>query len=551
MSPDQLSISVPNDPTLSSSWGGDVLINSNDNFSSGGLDLYSVMLHEAGHVFGLGDSTNSGSPMYDQYQDNQQLTSGDIAALQALYGTRSLDPHEGSNGNDTINTATEVQFPGGYTGTTPLVAYGDIGSNKDVDVFSVKPLSNYNGPITFQLQSAGISLLTTKLTVMDAKGNVLGQAQAASNFGDTVSVHLNQSSSNQTYYIQVQGATQDVFGIGSYGLAVSFDASNTISSSALESVLTGPYQKLSPSDLNAIFLNPNGVLFNQNGGGGGGGGGGSTTQLTPLPGYAQNTHYETTASLASSSQVNTYQIASPSTSNGQSLVLTATVRAVAPNGVAPWITILDNGQHVVSAQILANGDGLFTIQASGLNAGGNYELQVSSGGSAAGVGNYALDAEFGTSAADLSTFANGNLSATSPQQSYNFYVAESQLFQFLLAASGAGAPAGSAVQMTIKDQSGNVVYSLTANADDTVSSNALLLTPGAYTLSFTVLGPPGGPVPALSYSLMGESISDPIGAVVNDPTTQPIYTSPTTPGGYLYPNGVSTTISYLIAPKTS
>ena len=40
---------------------------------------------------------------------------------------------------------------------------------------------------------------------------------------------------------------------------------------------------------------------------------------------------------------------------------------------------------------------------------------------------------------------------------------------------------------------------------------------------------------------MGESISDPIGAVVNDPTTQPVYTSPTTPGGFLYPNGVTTT----------
>ena len=105
--------------------------------------------------------------------------------------------------------------------------------------------------------------------------------------------------------------------------------------------------------------------------------------------------------------------------------------------------------------------------------------------------------------------------------------------------------------MTIKDQNGNIIYTLTADAGDTVSSNALLLATGAYTLSFTVLGPPGGPVPALSYSLMGESISDPIGAVVNDPTTQPVYTSPTTPGGYLYPNGVSTTSSYLIAPKKS
>jgi hypothetical protein len=218
--------------------------------------------------------------------------------------------------------------------------------------------------------------------------------------------------------------------------------------------------------------------------------------------------------------------------------------------VAPRVTILDNGRQLVSGQILANGNGVFTVQATGLNQGGNYELEVSTGGSSDGTGNYALSATFGSAAADLSTFAGGKLSASAPQQSYNFYVAESQLFQFLLSANGTGAPAGSAVQMTIKDQSGNVVYTLIAGAIDTVSSDTLLLKPGAYTLTFSVLGPPGEPVPAVSYSLMGESISDPIGAVVNDPITQPVYTSPTTPGGFLYPNGTGTTNPFLISVIT-
>jgi hypothetical protein len=57
-------------------------------------------------------------------------------------------------------------------------------------------------------------------------------------------------------------------------------------------------------------------------------------------------------------------------------------------------------------------------------------------------------------------------------------------------------------------------------------------------------------MPSLSYSLMGESISDPIGAVVNDPTLQPDYTSPTTPGGFLYPDGTNTMSPYLIVPST-
>jgi hypothetical protein len=103
--------------------------------------------------------------------------------------------------------------------------------------------------------------------------------------------------------------------------------------------------------------------------------------------------------------------------------------------------------------------------------------------------------------------------------------------------------------MTITDSSGHVVYSLSAPAGDSVSSNALFLTPGAYQLSFTVVAPSGSPVPTLSYNLAGESISDPIGVALTDPTLTPIYTSPTTPGPYLYPDGTVSSTPYLIAPS--
>ena len=112
MAPDSLSISVPNDPMRASTWGGDVLINSNDTFGSHGYDLASVLLHEAGHVFGLAGSPDPNSPLYSQYTGAQQLTSNDIANLEALSRTRSLDPYEGSNGNDTISTATQVHQRG-------------------------------------------------------------------------------------------------------------------------------------------------------------------------------------------------------------------------------------------------------------------------------------------------------------------------------------------------------------------------------------------------------------------------------------------------------
>jgi hypothetical protein len=542
MSPDALSISVPNDPTVSSTWTGDVLVNSNVKFGAGGLDVMAVLLHEAGHVFGISDSSDPNSPMYSQYKGLQKLTSQDVANLQALYGSRASDPHEGSSGNDSMSKATQVQPPGNYTGATPLVVYGDIGSNSDVDFYAIKPPSNYNGPITFRLQSAGISLLTPHLTVLDAQGNVLGDAQATSDFGDVVTVHLNQSAPNATYYLEVRGATQDVFGIGSYGLATTFDSANTVSASNLQTVLSGPYQTLNVNDLATLLTNPGHVLFNS-----GNNNNGSEIQLTSTPGYAQNTRFHAVGSIATASEVDLYRVQPPNTQNGQTLVLTATVRPLSPNGTVPRVTILDGNQVPVNAQILANGDGSFSVQAAGLKSGGNYYLKVTPNTALSNpTGNYALDAEFGSATANLSTLSSGSLSPARTPQTHNFYVGESQLMQFVLSANASGAPAGAAVEMTITDASGKVVFSLTATAGDTVSGPALFLTPGAYTLSFSLLGVTDTLAPPLLFSLLGEGISDPMGPVTTDPTLTPIYTSPTAPGFFTYPDGTTTKSTYLI-----
>ena len=203
--------------------------------------------------------------MYSQDLGSTQLTAGDIAALQALYGAKAPDPHEGSGGNDRIDTATTIQAPGGsgsYTGATPLIAYGDITTNQDVDVYAFKAPNDYTGPVTIQLRSAGISLLNPHLTLLDASGNVLGDVQSTSDFGDVVTLHLDQVDPNANYYVKVQGATGDVFGIGSYGVAVTFDANSTVSAAAIDAVLRGPYQSLSPNDIDAIFLGMADPLFN-------------------------------------------------------------------------------------------------------------------------------------------------------------------------------------------------------------------------------------------------------------------------------------------------
>jgi hypothetical protein len=552
MDPSTLSISVPNDPLVSSTLTGDVLINSTVDFNSGSNSLFSAILHEAGHVFGIGDSSDPSSVMFSQDVGNTQLTASDIAALQSLYGSRAPDPHEGSGGNDRIDKATAIQAPGGsgsYTGATPLVEYGDITTNQDLDFYSFKAPSGYSGPVTVRLQSAGISLLNPHLTLLDSQGNVLGDVQSTTDMGDVVTLHLNQVSSNSTYYIEVQGATGDVFGIGSYGLAVTFDPNSAVTTSAIDAVLRGPYQSLSPNDINSIFLGTANPLFNSDNGINETPG--TATQLTPSAGYARNSHYEVLGSLTGPTDSDYYRIqTADNPPSGQTLVLTVTARALDINGTAPRVTILDGNGHVVSQQILANGAGMFSVQASGLNGGGSYVIEAGPNtaiGSPA-AGNYFLVAQFGTTAAQLSSLASNTLPSTGSTQSYNLYVGESQLMHLVLSSStvdGSAAP-GSEVQMNILDASGNVIYSLTAAAGDTVSGPALLLTPGAYTVQFTSLNTSGSTNPTLAYTLLGDEISDPIGTVTTDPTLTPGYPVPGMPGWYQYPGGKLSTSPFLV-----
>jgi hypothetical protein len=550
MDADVLSISVPNDPAVLSTLTGDVLINTSDNFGKNGMDLFSVMLHEAGHVFGIPDGTDPKSPMYPTYLDNTKLTSADINNLQALYGTRAPDPNEGSGGNDSVNKATTIQPPSGFNGATPLVTYGDISTNNDVDFFSFRPPSGYTGSVTIRLQSTGISLLTPHLSLVDAKGNVLSDTSAASDFGDAVTLSLSKADPKATYYLKVQGESSDVFGIGSYGLAVTFDGRSTVSANSLDAVLRGPNHSLSPDEISALLAGNSNILFHKDNHDND-----DSIAATVLPashGFATNSHYETVGSISGSSDIDYYKVKSPGKpKGGDTLYLTATVRASDVNGTTPRVTILDSDGNAVPSQILANGDGTFAVQATIKKGGGNFLIEVSPSTSpgAPATGNYSLVAQYGAAAAALPTLAANTVPAAPAEQAFNLYVGESQLMNLVLAAdtvNGAPAP-GAAVQLIVRNAAGKVVYSLTAAAGDVASGAALFLTPGAYTVHITAVNAAGL---ALKYNLEGEGISDPIGPVLRDPTLNPVYTPPpgTPPGWFFYPNGTLTTATFMLVP---
>ncbi len=194
------------------------------------------------------------------------------------------------------------------------------------------------------------------------------------------------------------------------------------------------------------------------------------------------------------------------------------------------VTIFDGNLNPVPATILANGNGTFRVQAANLKPGGNYFLEVAAPGS---VGNYTLVVDGMQPAANLTTFMAGTLDAAQPNAVFQLYVAQSQLFSWLLTTQTADPGAG--VVMEIFNSQALLVSTLTAPANTTVSGPSDFLTPGTYTVRFRKLG--AGPI---SYTLRGDVLTEPIGPVLDDPTLHPqfIYNDATVPVLFIYPGNV-------------
>ena len=155
---DVIAITTPY--TLFDESSGDVVVNTAAGFGSNGYDLSTVLLHEAGHAFGLPDNNDPASVMYTYYQGTETaLAPEDIAAIQALYGARQPDQHGGSTGNGTLAAATPY-------GNGPLTA--DLTTPGDVDVYKFTTGLLTTG-VTVQVDAVGLSLVTPNVEVLNAR----------------------------------------------------------------------------------------------------------------------------------------------------------------------------------------------------------------------------------------------------------------------------------------------------------------------------------------------------------------------------------------------
>jgi hypothetical protein len=470
-------------------WSGDVLINTRFRFGLGdpaAYDLFSVALHEAGHAFGLGESGEPLSAMFDRYLGPRAaLGAGDIAALQALYGPRQGDEFD-AKPNDTLQSASLV--------SPRSSSAGDITTLDDVDYYRfMAPIGKVAATLlNVRVRTSGISLLAPTLTVYDGAGNVVGTAAADGPAGGDLSVTIAKPRPGGVYFVRVGSAARDVFGIGSYEMSLgTFTGLNTPSKAAQAEF----YADNRENDALATATR----LTQKNAGG---------TTLTF--GFA--------GSISDGSDVDFYRVHSPQASGGIGPVMTALVSASDSDGLAPRVEVFDAAGRPVLSQVVSNSGGFFSVQVHNPLPDADYYVMVSSLAPAGGpqaTGNYFLGVDFASEAGvELDQAASGALSSEAPRQSQDLSVGRSGSFHFVLSAAGA-----TQVRMDVYDASGALVYSLAATANEPATSGQTYLAAGQYTVVFTAALE--GVATPLTYSLRSVALSDPIGPVLVGTTPAP------------------------------
>ncbi len=487
-------------------WSGDLMLNSKFPIAAGGTDpqhydLYSVALHEAGHSLGLGDNdTDPTAVMYGEYKVDTGLGAADVKAIKALYGARTDDPYEGSGGNDTPATAYDLTRNGNLTGFS-----ADLTRAGDVDYYKFTTPGSASGvtSLTVNLQAAGVSLLTARVTVTDANGNTVGTAAATDPLANNVSVPVGNYQPSATYFVRVEGSGTDVFSTGAYNLRLSYN--KAVGTSNVKLGMPSPNYDNSTNRTLAT-AQALGQLASLN------------TPTFAVAGY-----------LADPTNGDWYRV-TPQSSSLAAGTLTVSVWPAQANGLLPTLKVYDAAGRPVTATVVANENGTFTVQVPNQAAGTTYNIQVLAAdpGGSRNTGTYVMGANLAPAAAiQFDSLSTDTLTGSQAVAYSTMTVGEARLTQFAFNADAGGVDA--AVRVTIFDAQGHKVFTLVANAGRQLTTGTVWLEAGTYTVVYNAAARSGS-LDHLTYALQKRERSDPIEPYPIDPYQQPTSPPPPPPG---------------------
>jgi hypothetical protein len=514
LSPDAAALSAMKNETLAGAWFGDLVINTD--YSIPNLDaLYNIALHEAGHILGLTHSTDPTSPMYPILQVNgrKSPTSDDLAWLITLNGNRDFDSFDAASsvGNDALSNASVLTTNGNtgwQDGKVPVIAWAEIQSAADVDYFKINAAAGYTGPVSFRLQTSGLSQFQGSIQVFNESGVLLGASGATGSNADQ-KVTVGAMTGSDVFYVRISAVNSGSASEGSFALVATCDNAVRATTGFIQQVVATVGQDLSADELSTLLL--------------GEGSGNEKKEFDSDLGnhVVKADTLSETAKFAAIGQISTaseadlfrFRVAA----DGQRL--TATVRALSNQGLLPALTLVDRHGNASATTVLTNGLGVYTIQSEGLVTGRNYYLKVDglthTGPYATGA--YKLSMRLGTTQVAHTEYVSGNLSGSTQADLYKFDLTGPQVFQWAVQTNATNSVGLATVEVSLFDSNGKLKFQMVGLPGQLRTADHVLLGAGTYYVKVAaVRSADASSAVAINYKLKGSSISDPISVVGTD-----------------------------------
>ncbi len=544
LGPEVYAVATPFDDGASGTWAGDILLNSNATFDS--LDqFYSVVVHEFGHALGLPHTGGEGDIM-NPAAFNTVQTRRDIAALRLRYGRRRLDQYDDvdpKDRNNSMENATRLKNPGSFKNTVPLIAYGDVQGDRDVDWFELRALGDdYQGPVTFRVVTSGISLLSPRLSIYDESGERIAVVVSKSTIGDDLSLTV-QAPIDESLFVRVSNSGIFHRGRGSYSLVATMDASATYDPETLEFALHQDFWALDQSDVHTLFTEPeplfnNDLHTNETFS--------TATDLDEVSGSVVPGHFRIQAGISDVTDIDIYRFRAPDLAGGAG-TLTASLLSLEQEGLVPSLQFYNASFQTLSQRVIARGNGRYLVQIDGVAANSDYYVGIRSDrpGEAFDTGNYTFDLLFNRPKYELDNLGSGTLGTQDRSEQHTLYVAETQMFHFGIKAGFNTQLAGTTIWGSVYNEEGDLVWRGHTRPGEFRSANSVVLRPGSYLIQVDLAGS-AATAGTLAYTLQGKVLSDPIGPELINPANLPFpHCKPGSPE-FCYPGDRQTTDPFLV-----
>lgn len=511
----------------SGTWSGDVLLNTQANWfladwnstsaitvppaneKGPSVELFTVLLHEAGNALGVADNTTSGTVMFTNYERPKgRLTSSDITQIRRIYGTRT-DPFE-TTSNNSRTTATRINTPAGYDGTTPLSVRGSLNTMADVDFYRFRPLPGQE-KVAVRLMASGVSLLKSRIEVLDSRGVKISDAKVDSIFENNMEIEIGSLNPSRDYFIRVARNSSDVFGIGDYLLELDYRPSDQrppIKPPAFDADADDGDNSVEFVDIDQLFSNglvDSETVSND-----------TLTTAQPLQttfGYLTGTRYDAISSLSSFSDKDLFRFRAPDRTGS---VLNIDITPLGNSAAKLNVVVMNTNGDRIPAFVQDGAGGARSLTISAPQPGAVYIVGIRSAtDSPVPAVNYAVTINFATDAPSVVDMFQGDVQGATHDYS-NLTTYKPQLFRFDLSSSASTANEG--VQLTFIDiRTGATVFIIAAGAGSPATEYAWL-PKGEYVLKAEARSRNSQSPGLIRFTLRADVLSDDQGPNPVDPT---------------------------------